>query len=218
MRLRNDGKTCGLAESAVHCTMADLVYYERNLPHRLPPGEAVFLTFRLAGSLPREVVKQLQEEAELAQKRLLSEPDQHYAEQKRYFGRFDAQLARGEYGPTWLRQPDVAALVMKSLHYFDGKNYEMLCYCLMPNHVHLVVGMPPEAPSLVVTLQRLKGYTATQANKLLGRSGAFWQSESYDHVVRPGELERIVSYVLENPVKAGLVTEWHHWPFTYLAP
>ena len=66
-------------------------------------------------------------------------------------------------------------------------------------------------------MQRLKGYTATQANKLLGRSGAFWQPESYDHVVRPGELPRILAYVAENPVKAGLVQEWQQWPHTYLA-
>jgi len=73
-------------------------------------------------------------------------------------------------------------------------------------------------PPLVRTLQRLKSYTATQANKLLGLTGAFWQSETYDHVVRPGELERIVSYVLENPVNAGLVEDWQQWPHTYLAP
>ena len=59
---------------------------------------------------------------------------------------------------------------------------------------------------------------ATQANKLLGLTGAFWQRETYDHVVRPGELARIVSYVLENPVKAGLVEDWQQWPHTYLAP
>ena len=47
--------------------------------------------------------------------------------------------------------------------------------------------------------------------------GSFWQAESYDHVVRNGELERIISYVLENPVKAGLVEDWEQWPYTYLA-
>ena len=198
--------------------MPNLIYYERNLPHRLPPGEAVFLTFRLAGSLPREVIAQLQAETELATNRLALEPDQLYAAQKKYFGRFDAQLARGEFGPTWLRQPEIAALVAQSLHYFDGKNYNLLCYCLMPNHVHLVVALPDEVPPLVRTLQRLKSYTATQANKLLGLTGAFWQSETYDHVVRQGELERIVSYMLENPVKAGLVEDWQQWPHNYLTP
>jgi putative transposase len=198
--------------------VSDLIYYERNLPHRLPPGEAIFLTFRLAGSLPRSVLEQLQADTELAQQRLGDEPAQLYAEQKKYFSRFDAQLAKGEFGPTYLGQPAIAELVADSLHYFNGKGYDLLCYCLMPNHVHMVVRLLDEAPPLVKTLQRLKGYTATQANKLLSRSGTFWQAESYDHIVRKGELERIISYVLENPVKAGLVEGWERWPYTYLAP
>jgi len=195
--------------------VSDLISYERNLPHRLPPGEVVFLTFRLAGSLPRTVVEQLQAELELVQQRFESEPAQLYAAQKRYFGRFDAQLNRGEYGPMYLRQPEIAALVAESLCYFDGKGYDLRCYCLMPNHVHLVVRILEEALPLVKTLQRLKSYTATQANKLLGQTGAFWQAESYDHVVRKGELESVVAYVLENPVKAGLVEVWERWPYTY---
>jgi REP element-mobilizing transposase RayT len=181
--------------------VSDLIQYECRLPHRLPPGEAIFLTFRLAGSLPQQLLAQWCEEDE----------------QKRYFGRFDAQLARADCGPTWLAQPEVAAVVAQSMQYFDGKGYDLLSYCIMPNHVHLVVQLPLEAPPLVKTLQRLKGYTATQANKLLERTGAFWQAESYDHVVRKGELERILSYVVENPVKAALVDDWQQWPYTYLA-
>ena len=192
--------------------MPDLIYYERRLPHRLPPGEAIFLTFRLAGSLPQQVVEQWREEDGLRRNRLEMNSEQRYAEQKRYFGRFDAQLAKADYGPTWLAHPEVATLVAQSLRYFDGKGYELLGYCIMPNHVHLVVLLPLDAPSLLKTLQRLKGYTATQANKLLGRTGAFWQAESYDHVVRTGELERIMAYVVENPVKAGLVGNWRQWP------
>ena len=41
--------------------VSDLIYYERNLPHWLPPGEIIFITFRLAGSLPQEVLDRLQE-------------------------------------------------------------------------------------------------------------------------------------------------------------
>ncbi|WP_151087852.1 transposase [Hymenobacter baengnokdamensis] len=198
--------------------MPDLIQYERRLPHRLPPGKAVFLTFRLAGSLPRQLLAQWREEDELKRNRLELSPDQRYEAQKRYFGRFDVQLARADCGPVWLAQPEVAALVRQSLHYLDGKGYDLLGYCLMPNHVHLVAVLPIGAPALVKTLQRLKGYTATQANKLLGRTGAFWQAESYDHVVRQGELARIMAYVAENPVKAGLVTDWQQWPYTYVTP
>jgi putative transposase len=112
----------------------------------------------------------------------------------------------------------LAAIVQQAIQYPAGKSYDLRCYCIMPNHVHLVVTLPENAPPLIKTLQLLKGYSSFQANKLLGLNGAFWQAESYDHVVRPGELNRIISYVLENPVKAGLVDEWKKWPYSYLAP
>ena len=175
------------------------------------------MTFRLAGTLPLPVVEQLQAEMALLQQRPGLLPAERYAAQKRYFGKFDHLLEQAGHGPVWLRQPAIAALVARSLHYFHGTHYDLLSYCLMPNHVHAVVRLPLDAPPLLRTLQRLKGYTATQANKLLGRSGAFWQPETYDHVARPGELARILAYVVENPVKAGLVADWQQWPHTYLA-
>ncbi|MDP2303970.1 MAG: hypothetical protein Q8N03_16280 [Ignavibacteria bacterium] len=65
-------------------------------------------------------------------------------------------------------------------------------------------------------LQDLKKFTAVKCNKLLNRSGAFWQHESYDHVVRDEkELRRIVMYVLNNPVKAGLCEKWEDWKYSY---
>lgn len=68
-------------------------------------------------------------------------------------------------------------------------------------------------------LENLKWYTALRCNEALGMGGAFWQHESYDHVVRDSEeLERIVWYVLNNPVKAGLVKSWGEWRWAYCRP
>ncbi len=65
-------------------------------------------------------------------------------------------------------------------------------------------------------LRRIKGSTAREANKILKRSGAFWQHESYDHVIKDGkELDKIVWYVLNNPVKAGYVDDWQKWKWNY---
>ena len=143
------------------------------MPHRLPAGEAIFLTFRLADTLPWQLVARLHERAALCSNRLDITLEQAYVEQKKYFGRFDHLLKTANFGPTWLRQPDIAALVIQLLHYFDGgRGYKLLSYCLMLNHVHLLVVVPSKAPPLIRALQRLKGYTATLANKLLGRTGA----------------------------------------------
>jgi len=67
-------------------------------------------------------------------------------------------------------------------------------------------------------MKSIKGISAREANKILGRKGSFWQSESFDHIVRDeDELNRIVKYVIYNPVKAGLVEKWQDWEHTYLA-
>ena len=82
----------------------------------------------------------------------------------------------------------------------------------MANHVHVLL-LPKIPPNKL--LKSLKGYTAREANKLLGRTGTpFWQKESYDHWVRnQSEWERIKFYIENNPVKAGLVrsAELYRW-------
>ena len=73
-----------------------------------------------------------------------------------------------------------------------------------------------EEPPLDIIMPSLKSWTANQANALLGRSGRFWQHENYDHVVRDDEeFDRIVNYVLHNPVKAGLVPNWREWRWNW---
>lgn len=65
-------------------------------------------------------------------------------------------------------------------------------------------------------LQSLKRFTGKEANKLLNRQGAFWQKESYDNLIHNREeLTNKIEYVLNNPVKAGLVDNWEDWEFSY---
>jgi putative transposase len=62
----------------------------------------------------------------------------------------------------------------------------------------------------------LKRHTARKANQLLGRGGSFWEHESYDHFVgNAEEWQRIIAYVLNNPVKAGFVQDWKDWKWSY---
>ena len=73
-----------------------------------------------------------------------------------------------------------------------------------------------EDPPLNIIMHSLKSWTANQANGLLGRNGQFWEHESYDHVVRSDEeFHRVVNYVLNNPVKAGLVRDWREWRWSW---
>jgi putative transposase len=162
------------------------------------------------------VVERLRAEYDLAT--ALNEEDR-YIQQRRYFRSFDAQLDNASGSALWLHQPEIAKLVQQALHFHDERNsYNLLCYCIMPNHVHAVVSLSDQCPPLAQTLKSVKSYTARLANQLLGREGQFWQRESYDHIVRnAAELERMIAYVVNNPVKAGLIKTWQDWPYTYWA-
>jgi REP element-mobilizing transposase RayT len=86
----------------------------------------------------------------------------------------------------------------------------------MPNHVHLLV---TSKKPLATWLRSLKGYTAHRALERLNRQGAFWQSESYDHLVRnDDEFLRILSYIEWNPVKAGLVSSPEQFQWSSAGP
>jgi putative transposase len=200
--------------------------YRRNLPHIQPPGATIFITFRLAGSLPREKMQELIDEANRIECQLEQIQDKKARaknadrENRRLFGMWDALLDAGSTGPQWLANAQVAGQVSESLKYRDGEVYDLDTFCIMSNHVHAIITPLAREDqtyhSLPAIMQSLKGYTARQANKILGREGYFWQHESYDHVVRdPAELNRIRRYVLSNPVKAGLVDEWQEWPWSY---
>lgn len=209
-------------------------FFRRNLPHYHIPNAAYFITFRLTGSLPLEVVKRLQEEYENEVLRLERQfsgkalYEARYQEQKRYFARVDKALDQALYGPRWLAQPECAKIVMEMLHSFDGEQYHLHAFCLMSNHVHLLIDQqdiaePParydgkHSTALSRAMRLLKRRSAALCNQILERSGPFWQHESYDHVVRnEGEFERILAYIANNPVKAGLVTDWSDWPYTYV--
>jgi putative transposase len=201
--------------------MKPKTYYRRNLPHYQPPGATYFVTFRLAGSLPQEVVARLKEQRAKAETLLLEtgrreERGKIIDLRKRYFARFDKLLDTARQGPRWLQNAEVAEVVSDAIHYRDGREYELLAHCIMPNHVHLVITLERNDISLYKVLQSLKRFTAREANKILARAGAFWQHESYDHVVRDDkELIRVIAYVLSNPEKAGLVGQWKSWRWSY---
>jgi len=87
----------------------------------------------------------------------------------------------------------------------------------MPNHVHLVLSTFKYSIPLYAILQKHKRFTAWQSNKVLNRTGSFWQPESYDHIIRDeDELKRVIKYTLNNPVKAKFVKRWQEWKWSYL--
>jgi putative transposase len=203
------------------------ISYRRNLPHIHPDGYPLFITFRLAETLPKHVIVDLQakRERELHAAGKLTWEFQEVEDQ--YFNRYDEWLDNCSVGPRWLERQDLAKIVSEKILEMSTKRFKLFAYCVMPNHVHLLLqdlikemahhhGKSAKY-SVTETLRLLKGNTARFCNQALCRSGQFWHAESYDHVVRTEEeLERIIRYILNNPVRAGLVKEWKDWKFAYV--
>jgi REP element-mobilizing transposase RayT len=177
-------------------------HYQRRLPHWDIVDEPLFVTFRLHGSLPAHRVF----------------PPAGLARSGKAFVAMDRLLDSGATGPLYLRRREIGELVVRAVQ--DGESrfdrYQLHAFAVMPNHVHLLV-----TPKVVAArwLAPLKGFTAYQANGFLSSHGqAFWQDESYDHLVRSAaEFDRIRTYIEENPVAAGLVGEAQQYPWSSAA-
>ena len=97
---------------------------------------------------------------------------------------------------------------------------------VMPDHVHLIclplsdINGPFSIPEIT---QAIKGESAHRINRVLGRRGSVWQDESFDHVLRRDEsVLQKTAYILNNPVRAGLVKEpsqyrWLWWDEALIA-
>jgi putative transposase len=119
----------------------------------------------------------------------------------------DRLLDQARCGPTFLRQPVIAEVVLASIEYGASiGHYQLHSFAIMSNHAHLLITPQVGVAKLVGSL---KASTARRANLLLHRIGQpFWQDESYDHLVRSGdEFRRIQRYIENNPVAACLVAK-----------
>jgi len=185
------------------------------LPHWETDNAIYFVTFRLADSLPRKIAVQLskgRETIEMASRAGTATPaDAARLEKLRAILRRVERCLDGGLGECHLHNRRVAQVVVDALCHFDGKRYRLIAWCLMPNHVHVVFS-PIGQHGLEGVLHSWKSYSAKAANRLLARSGHFWQREYFDHLVRSeASLSKIVQYVLDNPRKAGL----RDWPWTF---
>jgi putative DNA methylase len=174
-------------------------FHSRRLPHYHTVGQAMFVTWRLHGSLP---------------------PGRCFPSalaSGRAFVAMDRMLDSTCTGPLFLHMPEIAKIVTDAIYHRDLQAYQLHAFVVMPNHVHLLM-----APLVAVSkvMQSLKRFTAREANRILGLTGQpFWQDESYDRLVRnDAEFERIVHYIERNPVTAGLAAMPEEFPWSSARP
>jgi REP element-mobilizing transposase RayT len=208
----------------------------------------LFVTFRLAGSIPKSIVRfykakrdWLKEQltrvelisAEAASPEYASWRIQLEQLNREWFLKCEDILHRDAVGPTWMRDARVADKVAENLHRLDGDAYRLDAFSVMSNHVHtvfrpLISSELMEAilrswdndnfaqiPALSKIMHTIKGRSARECNLILGRAGSFWEHESFDHVIRHGKFDKTIRYVLNNPVKIGLVRNWEDYRWNY---
>ena len=114
-------------------------------------------------------------------------------------------------GECLLRDDSIAQIVQDTLLFNHQKKYELICWCIMPNHVHTLIA-PVEGMSLSEIMYDWKSYTTHAINKALNRKGKLWMMEYFDRYIRDdNHFQKVVNYIHNNPVKAGLVAEPADW-------
>jgi REP element-mobilizing transposase RayT len=130
-----------------------------------------------------------------------------------YFVRFSVRRS----WPVDLTAPEIARIVIDALRFSDGRRYWLYDYTVMPDHVHVIlkpIVRDEKAEYLWSILRDVKGWSARQINKLLGRRGPLWRDESFDHIIRNrADYRESAEYILQNPAVAGLIEDPTEWPW-----
>lgn len=188
------------------------------LPHVKREGAEYFITFRLADSLPKEVLLRFEGERAArmqdltdAQRLGRATPETEEIVQRDFRRQVERYLDQGA-GACHLRRPEIAEFVAGALKFFHEQRYLLREWVVMPNHVHVLAWpMPNELVGEIV--KSWKQFTSMRAKRMLGLpEGRFWQPEPFDHWVRDDqERARIANYVGHNPVTARLCAQPEDW-------
>ncbi|OFX27155.1 MAG: hypothetical protein A2033_04085 [Bacteroidetes bacterium GWA2_31_9] len=187
--------------------------YRRNLPHINKANAVYFITTRLANTLPKSILDAYIKEKDFILKKN-PEADINSIFEKHiqnYLDRIDNSI-------NWLINSQVAEIVENAIKFHDNTSYSLIAYCIMPNHIHYIIDTDNFTYQPLYKIQKsINNFSSREANKILERTGQFWHHESYDHIIKTqNELADTISYVINNPVKAGLVKDWKEWKHTFV--
>ena len=208
-------------------------FYRKNLPHFQQPGQAYFVTWCLHDAIPAKaleryslMLKNAKSEIEIAisndldEKIIVELKIKYYNLRKQYMKAFDDLLHVQSEFSTDLSKDENRLILIDALRFWERKKLENYAFCIMPNHIHWVFRTFEKDENakpvyLQDILQSVKRYSANKLNKIAGKTGTVWQSESYDTTIRDNiHLHNAIEYTCNNPVTAGLVKEWTDWSGT----
>jgi putative DNA methylase len=177
-------------------------WYSRGyFPHFDGEGVTQHVCFGLFDSLPQHLLQRWREELKQLPRK---EGDVEWRRRIQDF------LDSG-YGSCFLRDRRLAEIVQNALLHFDGQRYALHAWCVMPNHVH-VLFTPDTGFKMSTITHSWKSFTANQCNKVLERTGRFWQKEPFDRYIRnERHYHNALAYIENNPVKARLCDSTEDW-------
>lgn len=190
----------------------EITRHRHVLPHWQQAGKLVFVTWRLADSLPQEKL------AELREKKCRWEQEHpkpwSAAEEFAFHDQFDEQIERwlnAGMGGCVLKRPEIRQGLLDTLHHADGKDYDLLSYVVMPNHVHVLFRLCVGA-ELEKVIQAWKSISSRRLGRHTGQKGEWWQEGYRDRLIRgPEHLESVLNYIRRNPKEAGLREGAFEW-------
>ncbi|MBM3996731.1 MAG: hypothetical protein FJ303_21635 [Planctomycetes bacterium] len=189
-------------------------HYERHLPHQVPEGFPIFLTWNLKGAFPDEAIEKIRAERQRLERESPrpseSARDRKIRHDKLLFAYSDRFLDAATQGPLDLKETANARIVEDSILFGVPERYDLFAWCVMANHVHVLLHPRWELARIT---KGIKGFTAREVNAAQRQRGrVFWQGESYDHWARDDEeVLRIIAYIENNPVAAGLCAKPEDW-------
>lgn len=207
-------------------------WHERGyLPHCDKPGLTQLVTFRLWDSLPASRRAEWEHLLKIAERSdaprseppnsapnpgarsIASRESEAHAQAAREQRKKLEEYLDRSLGECFLRDPRIAMLMENAMRFHHGQRFELLAWAVMPNHVHALFTVLDTPLSKI--MQNWKSIVAVAANKLLGRTGDFWQEDYWDTFMRDEEQTRkAIRYIENNPVKAKLCRAPEEWPFS----
>ena len=209
--------------------------YKHILPHFQHPGQSYFITWSLHEAIPKKALARYTSELEVLKSQIkyleqqkksdISEIEkikqEYYSVRKQYIKAYDDLLDSDLNPKINLSKTENLEIMFRTLQFWEGQRLQNIAFTIMPNHVHWVVklfdkdskGKPVYLQDI---LQSVKRQSSNKINKAENRSGTLWQKESFDTTIRNDKhLYSAINYTLNNPVKAGLVSNWREWKGTW---
>lgn len=150
--------------------MNSLSFHRRNLPHYYLPNSTYFITFRVKDSIPLKNLLRIKLKYDKLRSTQKSKSDIN----DNYFYEYDS-LLNDFNSCKYLDNRELSNIVKVELHKYDGKEYKLICYSILPNHVHLIFHLTENARSISKIMQAIKRVSAYKINVVLKRKGSFWQ-------------------------------------------